>query len=143
MKVFPPNEGSTMTVIAHQSNVVLTLHQGFATVFLIYSAAMALWGLFLYFRGSNPSGGYLGALAIDGGVGLLQGLIGVVLLAQGHRPEDGLHYLYGIVAVITIPAAYFMGSGGSERRDSLIFGLAGLLLVGVAVRGIMTGGGTM
>jgi hypothetical protein len=131
-----------MFLATTKAGPVLTLHQGFATVVLVYSAFMALWGFFLYIRGSNPSPGYLGALILDEGVAVLQGLIGIILLLQGHRPTDGLHYLYGFVAIVTLPVAYFMGSGAHERRDSGIFGLAALLLVGVAVRGIMTGGGS-
>jgi len=52
-----------------------------------------------------------------------------------------LHYLYGVLAVITLPSAYFYGDRASERRDSLILGLAGLFLVGVAIRSMTTGGG--
>jgi hypothetical protein len=121
-------------------SATVSLHQGFFTVVLIYSALMALWGLFLYFRGSNPSGGYLGSLILAEGVAVLQGLIGLVLLAQGHRPGDGLHILYGIVAAITLPSAYFFSSRGTERRDSLIFGLACIFLVGIAIRAATTGG---
>lgn len=124
-----------------QKGIVQTLHTGFATVVLLYSLALGLWGLLLWLRGSNPSGGYLGALIIAEGVIILQGLIGLVLLVTGHRPHDALHYLYGVVAAITLPAAYFYGDGGRERRDSLIFGLAGLFLMGIAIRGIGTGGG--
>ncbi len=131
-----------MIVLAVKTNGgVLTLHQGFATVFLIYSLFMALWGFFLYLRGSNPSPGYLGALVLDEGVAGVQGVIGLILLLQGHRPPDALHFLYGVLAVLALPVAYYLGTGGTDRRDSGIFGLAGLLLVGVAIRGTMTGGG--
>lgn len=121
-------------------SATLSLHQGFFTVVLIYSALMALWGLFLYFRGSNPSGSYLGSLVLAEAVAILQGLIGLVLLLQGHRPGDGLHVLYGIVAVVTLPAAYFFSAHGTERRDSLIFGLSCVFLVGIAIRAATTGG---
>lgn len=141
MSVIKPPPTAEMTRHVAEHGVVLSLHQGFATVFMLYSLLMGLWGIFLYFRGRNPSGGYLGALVLDEGVAVLQGLIGIGLLLQGHRPADPLHYLYGVVAVITIPAAYFLGSGAQERKDSGIFGLAGLLLVGIAIRGMMTGGG--
>lgn len=120
---------------------VLTLHQGFFTVLLLYALFLALWGLFLYFRGSNPSGGYLGALLIVEGIAVFQGLIGLVLLLQGNRPHDGLHLLYGVVAVLTLPAAYFLSGQGRERKDSLVFSLAMLFLVGIAIRGATTGGG--
>lgn len=116
------------------------LHQGFASVVLIYSGMMAVWGLFLWLRGRNPSGGYLGALILAEGVIVLQGLIGLVLLLLGHRPQDALHYLYGVVALMTLPTAYLYGDRGTERRDSLIFGLAGVFLVGIAIRAMTTGG---
>lgn len=123
-----------------QHDVIVALHQGFASVVLLYSLFMGLWGLFLWLRRSNPSGGYLGALVIAQGVATLQVLIGLVLLAAGHRPHDALHYLYGVLAVLTLPTAYFYGSGGSERRDSIIFSLAGFFLVGIALRAMTTGG---
>ena len=131
-----------LTVLASTTDKSLgvTLHRGFATVVLVYSIFMCLWGLFLWLRGSNPTGSYLGALILAEGVAILQSLIGLALLVAGHRPHDGLHYLYGVAAVLTLPSAYAYGNRASERRDSLIFGLAGLLLVGIALRAFSTGG---
>ncbi|HEX6509380.1 MAG TPA: hypothetical protein VF221_17260 [Chloroflexota bacterium] len=119
----------------------LTLHQGFARAFLIYSVLLGLWGLLLFVLGRNPSGGYLGALVIDEGLAVVQGIVGLVLRVQGHSPHDPLHYLYGVVAVISLPAAYYLSDGATTRRDSLYFGIACLFLVGVAIRGIVTGSG--
>jgi len=127
--------------LAAQGPFTLTLHQGFSRVVLIYSVLMALWGLILYMQGSNPSGGYLGALVLAEAVAVLQALVGLVLLLQGHRPGDALHYLYGVLAVVTLPFAYLYSDRATERRDSLIFGLAALLLVGIAIRAITTGAG--
>jgi len=129
-----------MMLAATKTEPVLFLHQGFSRAVVIYAILMAVWGLGLYVIGQNPSGGYLGALILAEAVAVVEGSIGLVLLIQGHRPPDGLHYLYGVVAVVTLPAAYFMSAGGSERRDSMVFGFASLLLVGVALRGAMTGG---
>jgi hypothetical protein len=118
---------------------VLTLHQGFATVVILYSATLALWGLALYLRASQPTPNYLGALVINEGVVVLQGLIGLGLLIEGHRPADALHYLYGVVAVFTLPIAYTMSERGTTRRDSGVFALATFLMAGIAIRGIATG----
>lgn len=131
----------TSLFVVKSAGLPLVLHQGFARAFLIYSALMALWGLFLYVTGHNPSGGYLGALVLNEGLALLQGAVGLILRAQGHAPHDALHYLYGIVAVVSLPAAYFLSDEGTTRRDSLYFALASLFLVGVAIRGTVTGGG--
>jgi hypothetical protein len=129
-----------LLAVSHDS-LPLVLHQGFARAFLIYSALMAVWGLFLYVTGHNPSGGYLGALVLDEGLALVQGVVGLILRTQGHAPHDPLHYLYGVVAVVALPAAYFLSDEGATRRDSLYFGLAGLFLVGVAIRATVTGSG--
>ena len=115
------------------------LHQGFANAVVLYALALAAWGIFLWARGRNPSGGYLGALIFAEGLILLQGLVGIALLVLGHRPHDALHYLYGVVAAVTLPSAYAFGDRGTTPRDSLIFGLAGLFLVGIAIRAFSTG----
>jgi hypothetical protein len=130
-----------MNTLAASSNFVLTLHQGFANAALVYLLIMGGWGLILYFRGSNPSGGFVGALVIAGGLIAVQGLVGIGLLLQGHRTPEGLHYLYGVVAVLTLPTAYFSPyvSRGNERRDSLVLGLVALFCAGLVIRGITTG----
>lgn len=132
-----------MTAAQHHDTIVVLLHQGFARVVLIYSLILALWGLFLYVRGNGPSGSYLGALIIDEGVILLESLIGIVLYGQGYRPGQLLHLLYGLADFLTIPTAYLWGGARtgapSTRRDSLVFGLACLLLFGLSIRSVMTG----
>ena len=122
------------------TNIVANFHNDWTRVVLIYSALMALWGLFLYVRGMHPTGGYLGALTIDFGVVVIQGLVGLTLVAGGHRPHDSLHYLYGFVSLLTLPAAYSYSERGTTRQDSLVFGLAALLLFGLSIRAAMTGG---
>lgn len=128
-----------MTGTVH-GGAVLTAHAGFARAFLIYSVILAVWGFAQWALGRNPSGGYLGALVILEGLALVLGLVGLVVAIGGNRPSDILHYLYGIVAVLALPIAYFLSAGGHERRDSLVFALATTLLVGVAIRGMMTAG---
>jgi hypothetical protein len=121
------------------ASAIVDFHSNWARVVFIYAALVAVWGLFLWVRGHKPSPGYLGALVIAEGVFVVQGVAGLISLASGHRPHEGLHYLYGVVLVLTLPAAYFFGNNATERRDSLIFGLGTLFLVGIAIRGIGTG----
>ena len=127
-----------LLAVKHDS-LPLVLHQGFARAFLIYSALMGLWGLFLWIAGRPPSGGYMGALVLDEVLALVQGVVGLIVRTGAQAPHDALHYLYGIVAVVSLPAAYFLSDEGTTRRDSLYFGIAGLFLVGVAIRGTVTG----
>ncbi len=126
-----------------QADILVNFHQNWSRVVLIYAIAVALWGIFLFLRKRNPPGGYLGALIIAEGIVLIQGVIGILLVVGGHRPHNGLHFLYGFVAAIALPGAYGFSSlshGGSERRDSLIMGLASLFLFGISIRAITTAG---
>jgi heme A synthase len=121
------------------ASVILDFHTSFSRVVVIYSGVIGAWGLFLFLRSANPSPGYLGALVIAEGVAVLQGIVGLVTRTQTSGPHDGLHYLYGVILVLTLPTAYFLSGGGTQRRDSLIFGLAGLFMLGIGIRGITTG----
>lgn len=131
--------GATSTHKA--TGFVVSLHQGFFTVVVVYALIITLWGALHYLRGSGPSGGYLGALVIMQGIATFQGLVGLVVLATGHRPQDNLHYLYGLAVALTLPAAYSFSRGANDRNTSGIYALAGLLLVGLAIRASTTGGG--
>ncbi|HEV3230889.1 MAG TPA: hypothetical protein VG245_01410 [Candidatus Dormibacteraeota bacterium] len=60
-------------------------------------------------------------------------LVGLLLLATGHQPKDGLHLMYGAVAVLVVPAA-----AGYTRRRPALAGLhrliAALILAGIMFR---------
>lgn len=117
---------------------VLLLHHNFAQVVIVYSGILALWGLLLYALGRPPGGNYLGALVLNEGVVIVQGIFGIILAVQGHRPASNLHFLYGLVSLLVLPFAYSYSARGTQRQDSLIFGLAGLFLVGIALRATTT-----
>jgi hypothetical protein len=131
-----------MILAAANESVIFLIHQNLAISVLLYMGAVGIWGLFQFARGSSPSGSYLGALILAEVLILVQGLIGWVLIVQGHRPQEGLHFLYGVAAVLALPGVYYSPwvARGTERRDSLILGVTAFFLVGIAVRGIATGG---
>ena len=62
---------------------------------------------------------------------------GVVLLALGSRPADGLHLLYAAVAVLVLPAVRFPAA--FARRRGLAVGVGALVLVALVVRLAQTG----
>lgn len=64
--------------------------------------------------------------------------VGVIVFALGARPDDGLHLLYGGVAIIILPVARSFRSGAS-RRDALLM-LAGFALLGGVVFRLFTTG---
>ncbi len=121
------------------TELLVTAHQAWSQVVLIYLFLTGLFGLFLFFRKSEPSGQFLGALVIAECVVVVQGIFGILLVIQGYRPAAGLHFLYGVVALITLPSAYLYTRGATVRGSSLIFGGASLFLFGISIRAITTG----
>jgi hypothetical protein len=63
---------------------------------------------------------------------------GAIVFVLGSRPDDGLHLLYGGVAIIILPVARSFRSGAS-RRDALLM-LAGCALLGGVLFRLFTTG---
>ncbi len=67
-----------------------------------------------------------------------QALIGIGLVLLGRRPHDGLHFLYGVLLVVSLPVAAGYSAGRGGRREALVFGIVGLFMTGLAIRAVMT-----
>jgi heme A synthase len=119
---------------------VIELHQRIAVSLVLYYAAVGVWGIFLAVRKSPLTPGYRGALIIGVGLGVLQALLGALLLvSQPGRPIDNLHYLYGASVILTLPLVMSYIVDKKVSRP-LAFGLASLFMAGLAIRAITTGG---
>lgn len=132
------------------TDVVVTIH--YYNVILVIASALitGVWGLILYFRKTPGTEKELNrpwriALSVTAILGLLQGLLGVTLVALGQKPGGGvglyyLHYVYGAIVAFAIPVALtYTTSGKNPRRDMLIFSIAVLILAAAGVRAWMTG----
>lgn len=117
---------------------LLEFHGRLANTVVLFALALGLWGLFLYFRKQGPSASYLGGLVIGELLFIAQGIVGAILYFSGPPPNRAVHILYGLLAVFTVPAAYTYTRGATTRRESLIYGIIGLFLFGVALRAITT-----
>lgn len=116
-----------------------TVHMRLGVAMLVVVAVGALWSLVEALRGStSPT---LRVFARLSALGLLvQVLLGLLLLAMGHRPADGLHYLYGGVVLFCIPAGIAYGSGGDVRREAWGMSIGLIAAVLIAARAVGTGG---
>jgi asparagine N-glycosylation enzyme membrane subunit Stt3 len=116
-----------------------TVHMRLGVALVAVVVIGALWALVEALRGDvSPSlrvFARLSALAL-----VVQVVLGLLLLAAGHRPADGLHYVYGGVVLLCIPAGIAYGGGGSVRREAwaLCIGLGAAVLL--AARAVATGG---
>lgn len=106
-----------------------------------YYAALGIWGLLLAVLRRPVDGNYRGALTIAVGLGVVQALVGVVLLVMGFGPAGGyVHFLYGITAIFTLPIVrQYAVDRWAHVSAPLVFGLACFFLMGAAIRGITTG----
>ncbi len=120
--------------------VVRVLHDGLANTALMYALLLALWSFWLYVRRSELTSQFWGALAIAALIFVVQAAIGVIMVLQGRFPWRDVHYLYGVLGVITLPAAFAFMRGRGGFREALLYGVILLFLAGVALRARMTAG---
>jgi hypothetical protein len=116
------------------------LHARLVVTILLFFGVLSIWGFFNYLRGSSISGGYKGALAIGELLMLAEFILGVLMLIGGAQPfRYGIHILYGIVAIITLPGAFAYTRGRDDRWEQLIYAAVCLFLCGIALRALSTG----
>ena len=106
---------------------------------LLITVFIGVWGLFAYFRKTPSSGGFRATLVLTEVLFITQGLVGVLMFANGRRPHDNLHWLYGVLLVIVLPIAMSYVSGRDPRREPLVYGIAGLFMAGLSIRALTTG----
>ena len=111
------------------------IHANLSTTLTLYTAVMVGWSFLLYVRRQELDSSYFGALLINELVFVVQAVLGVILSFQG--ASEGIrwvHILYGVLAVITIPAIYSYTRGENNSRIALFYGIVLLFLVGVILR---------
>ncbi|MBI4768925.1 MAG: hypothetical protein HY784_00560 [Chloroflexi bacterium] len=114
------------------------LHGALANSVLLFSLILGVYGLLIYARKQNITSNFWGTLVIAELLYVAQALVGVALVLQQLRPARGVHFLYGILSIITLPSAYAYLRGRDDRQAALVFGLIGLFMAGVALRAMST-----
>lgn len=120
-------------------SVLLLLHNGLFRTGLLITAFIGVWGLLTYFRKQPSSGSFRATLVLTEALFVIQGLLGVLMFANGRRPHDELHWLYGVLLVIVLPISMSYVSGRDPRREPLVYGIAGLFMAGLTIRALTTG----
>ena len=117
---------------------LVALHRiGFNAV-LLMSLILAGWAWFTFFARQALPAAYRSTLYLTVGLFVVQGLLGLLLLATAHHLRDPLHLLYGVLLVIAIPIGASYSGRLEGRRQGLVFGILGLIMVGFAIRALMT-----
>jgi ABC-type amino acid transport system permease subunit len=69
----------------------------------------------------------------------LEVVAGMILYGTGHRPEDSLHLLYGVVALVAIPFGSYFAAEAPPRPRAVVLSAAGVLTLGIIFRAFVTG----
>jgi heme A synthase len=128
--------------INQEGNMSLVeIHGRLANTTLIFCLIMAVWGFWRFFRHQGLGASFWGALVIAEILFLVQGGLGAYLWISGLRPLRGaIHILYGVVSVLAVPVVYTYTKGRQERPEMLMYAVAFLIMVGLVLRSMVTGG---
>jgi hypothetical protein len=116
---------------------MLTAHHALALAAVAVTAAAALTGGLAYLR-KRPAGRLVShLLALAQTVLVAQVGVGLLLLSDDRRTADGLHYLYGMLALAAVLSPWFYAPT-EPRRRLVWFAVATLVAGALAVRAYMT-----
>lgn len=120
---------------------MVSLHANLFLAVVIYLLFCTVWGFGLAIRGRPISSSFRGSLRIAEGLIVVQVIVGaIVFLSGAPHPKVGLHFLYGLVILLALPAAETLGPQWWQgRRETLVIAVGCLLAGGLAVRAAMTG----
>jgi hypothetical protein len=122
---------------------LVEIHARLASTALLFSALMALWGFWRFFRKQGVGSSYWGAAVVAVILLLAQGALGMILWFAGavdQRPGY-VHWLYGAALALALPLVYSYTKGRQERPEMLLYAVAFLIMVGLVLRAMVTGGG--
>ena len=114
------------------------VHAAVGALLIAANAAAAAWGYVAYRRDRPPGDLYRHLLAGAQTLVVAQATLGLVLLSQGDRPGDRLHFAYGLLPLLAIAYPYAL-RGEDGRRNLLLFAVASGVVAALGVRAYMTG----
>jgi hypothetical protein len=119
--------------------MLILLHNGLSNACLIFSLLIAAYSLLIFVRNQSLTPGFFGALVIAEVLFLAQAAVGVALSLQGGAPARGwVHYLYGVVNIISLPGLYAITRGRDTRLEALYYFAMSIFLAGIALRATET-----
>jgi len=121
-------------------SVVDLFHDRLAMTVILFFVVAGLWGLIEFARGGQLGGTIAGMLIVGQVLIVIQGGLGMVLFVFDEPPDDIVHLLYGFTAVLVLPFVWSYVRDKAPRQGLLLYSLVSLFIVGLAIRGMTTGG---
>lgn len=117
---------------------IVTLHSVLSRSAVLFFALIGIWGVFRALRKNGVDGSYLGALVIGELIFIAQAILGVIMLIGGGSPARGVHFLYGVFALVALPGLFAYLKGDDSNQAQLYYAITTIFLAGVALRAIGT-----
>ena len=117
---------------------MVSLHEILGVALIVVCVAAAILGFVAYRRAGAAGGLVSHALVLAQTLLIAQAAVGLLLLSDGRRAPDKLHYSYGAFALALVLSPWFYAPGSGPKR---LLWFAGTTLVAGAlgVRAFMTG----
>jgi hypothetical protein len=117
---------------------MLGLHVALGVAVILVCVASAALGFVAYRRSAGGGAFVSHALVLAQTLLIAQAALGLLLLSDGRRAPDRLHYTYGALALGVALSPWFYAPAAGPRR-LLWFAVTTLVAGALAVRAFMTG----
>ena len=117
---------------------MLTVHIALGVVVIVVCLASALLGFVAYRRAGSGGAFVSHALVLAQTLLIAQAAVGLLLLSDGRRAPEKLHYTYGALALGLVLVAVVLRPGTGPKR-LLWFAATTLVAGALAVRAFMSG----
>jgi hypothetical protein len=114
------------------------LHMFVGIALIVTNLAVAAWGFVSYRRDRPPGAIFTQVLALAQTAVIAQATLGLLLVSEGHRPHDKLHFAYGLLPLLAIAYPYAL-RGEDGRKNLLLFSAGSAIVAALGVRAYMTG----
>ena len=119
---------------------MVSLHGTLFLAVSLYLLICTVWGVALAATHRPISASYRGSLRLAELLILAQVIIGIIVFFLQQQHVFSLHYLYGLVIILALPAAESFGvQWWKGRRETWVVAIACLFCFGLAIRAAMTG----
>jgi len=118
---------------------MLGAHEVVGICVLVVAAAATVWGAAAYFRRREPGRTLGHVLALVQTLLIAQVGLGLLLVSDGRKAADELHYAYGTLALVAALAPWMYAPAEPRRRLAWFVG-ATLLAGALATRAYLTSG---
>ncbi len=122
---------------------LITAHRELAVAIVLVALLGSIWAGYVAsrMRGGGRRLGLYGSATTA--VAVLQAIFGIVLAALGARPQDGLHFVFGPLTLLSLPVARGIARTPrwTARTHAVVIAAGWVVTLGLGLRAVGTGGG--